>query len=79
MIPKPVGFEKTTAWSRGPAKTQARLSVGAGSGSEERAGLVQTGAFGNPFGGDILAVTESKRIVLFVKGCPWVVFVRVWA
>lgn len=28
MVPKPVGFEKTTAWSRGPAKTQARLSVG---------------------------------------------------
>ncbi|XP_052052219.1 LOW QUALITY PROTEIN: V-type proton ATPase 16 kDa proteolipid subunit c [Apodemus sylvaticus] len=28
MGPKPVGFEKTTVWSRGPAKTQARLSVG---------------------------------------------------
>lgn len=28
MGPKPVGFEKTSVWNRGPAKTQARLSVG---------------------------------------------------
>lgn len=46
-----------------------RLRVRVGSGSEERAGLVQVEALGNPFRGDILAITESKRIVLFVKSC----------